>query len=173
MTASAELKATADLTDGEVADLAAMKEAVYPEPPSNQREWAPREWGVFVRSDGELVSYTGIVLRRGAVGDEPVTIGGIGGVATHPSHRGRGYAALGMGRALDFMLAQDADFALLVCRDELVPYYESLGWRLFEGTAINTQFGEREIFDFNRVMVGDLRSKSPREGTIDLRGPAW
>jgi len=173
LTVTAALRATADLTQGEVGELSALKTAVYPEPPSNDREWSPREWGVFVRLGDDLVSYTGLLIREGAVDDTAAVIGGIGGVATHPSHRGKGFAALGMGRALDFLLSRGVDFALLVCRDQLVPYYTSLGWRLFEGEVLNTQFGEPEKFTFNEVMVGDLAATAPGSGTIDLRGPAW
>jgi GNAT superfamily N-acetyltransferase len=173
VSATADLMAMADLTAAEVQELNLMKEAVYPDGPDNDREWGRREWGVFVRADGSLVSYTGILLRSGSVDDVPVVIGGIGGVATHPAHRGRGYAALGMGIALDFLLSREADFALLVCRDDLVDYYSGLGWHLFNGETVNTQFGRPELFTFNRVMVGDLASPSPTHGTVDLSGPAW
>jgi GNAT superfamily N-acetyltransferase len=162
-----------DLDEGLTGELVALKTAVYPEPPDNDREWAPREWGVFVRVDDTLVSYTGVLFREGTVDGDPVIIGGIGGVATHPAHRGQGHAPLGMTKALEFMLSREADFALLVCRDELVAYYTGLGWRLFEGETHDTQFGETELFTFNRVMVRDLAGTSPVSGTIDLLGPAW
>lgn len=167
------LEPTAEMSAEDSAELTSMKAAVYPGPSTNDREWAPREWGVFVRVGGDLVSYTGILIREGAVDGEPALIGGIGGVATHPSHRGKGYASLGTGRALDFLVSRGVDWALLVCRDELVTYYESLGWRLFEGSTANTQFGQPEIFTYNNVMVRDLNLTAPVSGTIDLRGPAW
>ncbi len=174
MTATAELRATAEQTVEETEELVAMKAVVYPGPaPSVEREWAPREWGVFVRSDDELVSYTGVLLTEASHDGSPVHIGGIGGVATHPGHRGKGFAALGMARALDFLLGLNAAFALLVCRDELIPYYEKLGWRLFRGYLLVTQHGRPEVFTFNNVMVGDLAATAPTTGTIDLHGPPW
>ena len=179
MSITTSTKARNDYSRSDIEALRDLKEAVYP--PEEQgdwegssRDWAGPQWGVFVWGDtGELVSYTGVVRREGAVDGNPTTIGGVGGIATHPDHRGRGYAALGMGRALDKLVGMDTDFALLVCRDELVPYYEGLGWRLFEGTVVDTQFGEPETFTFNRVMVGDLISTAPSDGTIDLMGPPW
>jgi aminoglycoside 2'-N-acetyltransferase I len=173
------LKAVADLTDAEAGALGRLRDAVYPDrtpefEANRAREWERPQWGVLVTDEsGDLVSYTGVFVRQAAVDGNPVLIGGIGGVATHPDHRGKGYAPLGMGRALDFLLGKEADFALLVCRDELVEYYAALGWRLFEDTVLNTQFGEPEVFTFNHVMVGDLAAKAPRHGTIDLNGPAW
>lgn len=173
MSATTVLMATADLSQEETEELAAMKRAVYPNSPPATREWAPREWGVFVRSDGQLVSYTGIVIRAASVDGDPVVIGGIGGVATHPGHRGKGYAPLGMARALDYMLSRNVDFALLVCKEELVDYYSKLGWHRFAGRLLETQHGKPEVFTFNEVMVGDLGSPAPATGTIDLEGPAW
>lgn len=179
MSVAVELRSVADFSDAETGKLRAMKAAVYPdstpETSANQaREWQSPQWGVFVTDEsGNLLSYTGVVIRKALLDDEPAGIGGIGGVATHPSHRGMGYAPLGMGRALDFLLDREVEFALLVCRDELVDYYRGLGWRPFAGTVLNTQHGETEEFTFNRVMVGDLNRQAPMRGLIDLCGPAW
>lgn len=179
MTVNTTLKAVADFTEEETRALRDLVDAVYPgstpdSDPTRAREWERPKWAVLVSVDsGDLVSHTGIVSREATVDGSPVLIGGIGGVATDPRHRGKGYAPLGMSRALDFLLARKADFALLVCRDDLVAYYTALGWRLFTGTVLDTQFGEPEVFTFNNVMVGDLAAEAPREGTIDLRGPAW
>lgn len=179
MSITTSLKARADFSRSDTEALRQLKEAVYPADEEGEwegasREWSTPQWGVFVRDDaGNLVSYTGVVRREGSLDGHPVSIGGVGGIATHPRHRGRGYAALGMGRALDYLAGRDTDFALLVCREELVPYYEGLGWRLFTGTVLDTQFGVTGTFDFNLVMVGDLNSTAPETGTIDLRGPAW
>lgn len=176
MTTSVEILALADARPELLEELASMKRAVYPEPresyPETAREWSPPEWGVFVRDEGELVSYTGIVIREVVADGTKVLGGGIGGVATHPARRGKGYAPLGMGRALDFMNSHDVNFALLVCREGLVGYYESLGWRQFSGETFVTQHGVYELFTFNQVMVGDVKGTAPTE-TIDLLGPPW
>jgi aminoglycoside 2'-N-acetyltransferase I len=179
MSITISLKRLDDFSDEDRESLRELKAAVYPPEREGEwegasREWSRPEWGVFVRDDaGNLVSYTGVMRREGSVDGRDTTIGGVGGIATHPDHRGRGYAPLGMGRALDYLTTRDTDFALLVCREQLVPYYQGLGWRLFEGEVRDTQFGKPEVFEFNRVMVGDLNRKAPLRGTIDLRGPAW
>lgn len=177
MSITSTLKARDDYTRSDVEDLQGLKGAVYPpgEPwEGESREWADPQWGVFVREDaGELVSYTGVVQREGIAAGRVVNIGGLGGVATHPDHRGKGYAPIGMGRALDFLAGRGCDFALLVCPDRLVGYYTGLGWGLFEGDLMVSQFGEPEMFSFNRVMVGGLEQEAPRTGTIDLGGPPW
>lgn len=179
MSVTTTLKPVAEFTEDESRALRDMKAAVYPEDApgvaaNRAREWEYPKWGVLVTGEsGELVSYTGVIERTAQLDEAEVHIGGIGGVATHPSHRGKGYAPLGMARALDFLLGRGVAFGLLVCRDRLVDYYGGLGWRLFEGTVLNTQFGEPEAFTFNNVMVGDLNSSAPTSGTIDLCGPPW
>lgn len=176
---TAVLKSHDDFSAEDSRALYALKTAVYPPTEETSwegasREWTSPQWGVLVRDDaGTLVSYTGVVQRPGLVDGDRVMIGGIGGVATHPDHRGAGYAPIGMGKALDFLLGRATDFVLLVCRDELVDYYSRLGWKLFDGELLVTQFGEQETFTFNRMMVGDLQAAAPRSGVIDVQGPPW
>jgi GNAT superfamily N-acetyltransferase len=176
VTATVEIVALADAGPKRLEELAQMKRAVYPEAPESYpetaREWSPQQWGVFVNDDGVLVSYTGVVIRDVVADGSRVLGGGIGGVATHPARRGKGYAPLGMGRALDFLHSRGVQFALLVCREQLVAYYESLGWRRFTGEMLVRQHGEREVFTFNDVMVGDLTGKAPTSA-IDLLGAPW
>lgn len=155
-----------------------MKEAVYPPEqfagsPGREREWLRPAWGVFTTVDGEVVSYTGIVLTEADVNGQRTPVGGVGGIATHPSHRGRGHAARSIALAVDWMTERDARFALLVCRGELVSYYEALGWELFDGELLVTQFGKPETFAFNDVMVVAAAGQPPAGGTVDLHGPPW
>ena len=92
---------------------------------------------------------------------------------THPNHRGQGYAQLAMSAAVDFFAEHQADFGLLVCEKHLIPYYERLGWFLFEGELVTLQHGEPEVFSFNRAMLIDVAGAAPRDGIIDLNGPPW
>lgn len=126
-----------------------------------------------IRADASLVSYTGALLREADLDGSPVLIGGIGGVKTHPDERAKGYAALGISRAVEFFLSRDADFALLVCDDGLVGYYSRLGWHLFDGEMLTLQHGEAEPFTFNRVLVLGVAKMAPSSGTINLLGPPW
>lgn len=178
MTATYSVKPVEELSDAERDGLGEMKTAVYPpeqfaDSPGRRREWLRPEWCVLVGADGEVVSYTGIVMTEAEVDRRPVTIGGVGGIATHPEHRGRGHAARSIEAATRWMADQGVEFALLVCRDELVAYYGRLGWAVFEGRLVVTQFGERETFTFNRVMVKGVCGETPAKGTIELAGPPW
>jgi aminoglycoside 2'-N-acetyltransferase I len=175
-----QLARVSDLSPEERADLRALSVAVYP--PGEWADWAGRdiewsdaEWCVCIRDEhGALVSYTGIVMRDAAVDGRAARIGGVGGIKTHPSARGRGYARLGVEKALEFFREQpEVEFALLVCEPHLIAYYAALGWVEFEGRLLVRQREVVETFTFNRVMTHAIRSDGPATGTIDLNGPPW
>jgi len=180
MDAVVSLDRVADLTDIDRAAVRALSLAVYPPEvaatwPGRHLEWAKVEWCVRVWGiEGDLVSYTGIILRQASCDGQPTRIGGIGGVATHPAARGRGYAAQGIRRAIEFFREQgDVIFALLVCEPGLLGYYARMGWKEFAGRLLVRQHGEPADFTFNRVMVHDVDAAGPTSGTIDLMGPPW
>lgn len=179
MTPRFDLLRIDELSEEQRAGIKAMKEVVYPpgvfaDSPVRHREWRPPGWAVLVTDgDKRVLSYTGILVIDGTTDTGRVVIGGVGGVATHPDARRRGLARRSIELALGLMEDQGVDFALLVCRDELIAYYTELGWRRFDGTVLVTQFGEEEVFTFNLVMVKDVLSAAPEDGVIDLLGPPW
>jgi ribosomal protein S18 acetylase RimI-like enzyme len=127
-------------------------------------------WG----SGGELASYVGIILREGTLDRRQVLLGGVGGIGTHPAARRRGYAQMALRRAIDYFREKpEVEFALLVCEEDLIPYYARLGWRVFAGQLIVRQHGEPTVFTFNRVMTMGTAGEAPLIGTIDLCGPPW
>lgn len=164
------------------ADRAAMQElslAVYPPDvaanwPGRHLEWSPPESWVRVWADDQLASCTGVLLRDATQDGQPVLIGGIGGVKTHPDYRRRGFAELAIGHALKFFQSQPSvAFGLLVCKPELIPYYSRLGWQEFDGTLVVRQHGTPAEFTYNRVMVCEIQTPAPAGGAIDLQGPPW
>lgn len=168
------------LSPGEQAALQALGNAAYPSDPAapqpgRGREWAGPTYRVLVwHPDGRLAAHAGLLVRDALANEQPVRVGGIGGVVTHPDMRRQGLAAAAMTHAVDFFRdLGDVDFALLVCAPRLLAYYAHLGWRQFGGRLIVHQWGETEEFTFNRVMAYPLRSSSMPEGVIDLLGPPW
>jgi hypothetical protein len=167
-------------TDEQLKEYRDLAEAVYPPAenanwPGRALDWSPMELGVrVVDRSGWLVSYVGVFTREATLNGEPVIIGGIGGVKTHPDARGAGYAALGMRTASEWFGRQPrVDFGLLVCDQGLLGYYANLGWVEFKGTLLTTQ-GDRSVeFTMNRVMTQPVHAPAPEDGVIDLLGPPW
>jgi aminoglycoside 2'-N-acetyltransferase I len=171
------------LVDWTAADHAELRELasianspdMSPEWPGRALQWASAEWCVRIRDgDRRLVSSAGMVLRDGTRDGEPVRIGGIGGVQTHPEARRRGYAALAVARATEFFRAQGSvAFGLLVCEPDLIPYYTARGWREFHGRLLVRDRDAAAEFTLSRVLTYGVRSPAPASGTIDLCGPPW
>lgn len=165
----------ADLSVAEREALRELTRIVYPPAvwdswPGHAIEWAKPEWCVRTfAEDGSLASHVGIVLRDATHDGQPVRIGGLGGVKTHPDARGRGYARLGLQRAVEFFAERGVAFGLLVCEPHLMEYYASLGWREFAGKLLVRQHGAEVEFTFIPVMT----RAGPTGGVIDLGGPAF
>jgi aminoglycoside 2'-N-acetyltransferase I len=175
-----ELHRIADQTAGEQAALRTLALAVYPPEvaaawPGWAMEWAAHQWSVIGwDSEGVALCYVGIILREARWNDRIVKVGGIGGVKSHPSSRGRGFATTAIQQALDFFREQaDVDFGLLVCEPRLVPFYECLGWCKFPGELFVTQRQTTVSFTFNLPMTIPLRLQETLGGKIDLMGPPW
>ena len=175
-----QLDPLAHLSDADREAIRLLSLAVYPPEtladwPGRHIEWSSPEWCVRLWDDeGALVSYVGVHLRDATCTGRPVRIGGVGGVKTHPSTRGRGLASLAIRRAVEFFSQQpNVDFALLVCEPRLLGYYERLGWREFDGQLRIWQHGMPTDFTFNRVMTHAVLAEAPTAKVIDLCGPPW
>lgn len=179
METTTTLKPFTQLTSDELAEIRAVSSAVYPAAehsdwPGRHLEWAKPDWCIRIFDQtGRLVTYAGLVLRSGKQEQAAVRIGGIGGVMTHPEARGRGYAGIAMRQALEFFCSQGVDFALLVCKPQLLKYYGSMGWQEFIGQLLVRQYGREDRFTFNRVMTHAVQVVAPVDGSIDLAGPPW
>ncbi|HLX15400.1 MAG TPA: GNAT family N-acetyltransferase, partial [Bradyrhizobium sp.] len=80
-----------------------------------QVEWAHADLRVLIEApEGGLACHAGIYFRTVTWNGREVHIGGIGGVATHPDCRRRGYASIALNAAAQTMRDHDAaQFALL------------------------------------------------------------
>lgn len=144
--------------------------------PGRVIEWSRPTWHVLVWNvnETETLANASLQVRTGLSGDVPVTIGGIGGVMTHPQHRHQGYARAAIAAGLDFFRSLGTvDFGLLVCEPALVALYEHLGWQCVPGTLWVTQHGQRVPFTFNQALVYAVNRPFDLSGEIDLCGPPW
>lgn len=158
--------------------------------PLHELVWSPaymatRLWGnvvwehahlrVLVREadSASVVSHVGIYVRTILWNDKPVTVGGIGGVMTHPDKRAKGLASAAMACAIDhFRDVTKSDFGLLFCEPHNFALYRGLGWQEFQGDVFVEQPSGRVSFKAMTPFVYDL-TLVPRTGTIDLRGLPW
>jgi aminoglycoside 2'-N-acetyltransferase I len=120
-----------------------------------------------------LACHVGIYFRTVMWNGRKVHVGGIGGVATREDCRGRGYAGLALGAAIQTMRDHEAvRFALLFCEPHNFAFYHKRGWHLFTGEVYAEQPAGKIRFEAMAPLVFDF-SRAPRDGTIDLCGLPW
>ena len=159
-------------------DVAHIHPLVYPPENPQTAIWAKVRWAdadrrFVARRNGEAVSHVALHIREGLANGRPVRLAGIGGVMTHPAHQKQGHARRLVEVAMDEALRLQADFALLVCENKNIGFYEARGWRVFPGHMIYQQNGASLEWTLSPVMVRDLGRRAPRGGMIDLRGLPW
>jgi GNAT superfamily N-acetyltransferase len=135
--------------------------------------WASPDWYVVALLDSILVSRLGIVERSVAAGVHIVPVGGVSGVITHREWRGRGIARAVLGRAIEFIASRlGVDFALLLCRQEIVPFYARLGWKLTQGATMFLQPTGKVVYP-KLTMVYECGERRWPDGDVDLCGLPW
>jgi GNAT superfamily N-acetyltransferase len=138
-------------------------------------KWANPDLRVLIETDdGAIVCHVGIYFRTVTWNGQKVHIGGIGGVATHPDHRRRGYASIALDAAAQTMRDHDAaQFALLFCEPHNFEFYQTRGWQPFTGAVYAEQPEGRILFEVMAPYVLDLKRRAPTLGTLDLCGLPW
>lgn len=140
--------------------------------------YAPHDVHIVARVGSEVVGHVGWQRRVIGVGGADVVIAGVGGVLVSSGARGQGVANRLMTRAATSMTdAGDIGFGYLGCREEVVPFYESCGWRsISAGERSLDRRGEPvEQIAGPPILILPLdpaRADWP-SGSIDLRGRAW
>jgi aminoglycoside 2'-N-acetyltransferase I len=174
-----EFESADRLSDRQKNGIAELRAAVYPREvlatlPGKLFTWASPQWSVLLWDEGELVSRVGLIVREIVSNGEAKTIGGIGGVMTHPGKQGKGYASTSMREAAKLFDEKfSVSFALLFCRPHLVEFYKRLQWKPFQGLVFVEQPQGKIEFSANGAMVLDIKEMAPVNGAIDLNGLPW
>ncbi len=89
--------------------------------------WYDERFSLGVDMGGKPVSFLQIFDRTVLLNHQPVRIGGIGGVGTHPNHEGKGYATKLLRHAQEVMQRENMTGSILFTK--INPFYERLGWK--------------------------------------------
>ena len=157
-----------------------LLDAVWPPAEMEKLSWGHVTWAhpdlrvLLDGPDGELACHIGIFFRTATWNGQKVHIGGIGGVATHPDCRRRGYASIALDAAVQTMRDHDAaQFALLFCEPHNFAFYRARGWHPFTGPIYAEQGAGKIRFEVMSPFVIDLKRRAPTLGTLDLCGLPW
>jgi GNAT superfamily N-acetyltransferase len=136
-------------------------------------QWANPDWYVLALMDSVLISRLSIVRHVVSVGEQPVPVGGIGGVITHPKWRGCKIASAALKKVVEFITSElNVEFILLLCRQKVAPVYARLGWKPVDGPTIFWQRGRKLTYP-ELTMILECGRKPWPAGPIDVCGLPW
>lgn len=146
--------------------------------PDQPYGYAPHDVHGIARLDDAVVGHVGWARRTIGVGAAEVVVGGVGGVLISPRARGQRAGARLMAHAAATMTdAGDIEFGYLGCREEVVAFYESCGWRRISAPERSIdRTGQPAMQPAGPPILTLALDPNPRiwpTGTIDLRGRAW
>jgi RimJ/RimL family protein N-acetyltransferase len=167
------IKATHELTPEEQELQQALLKRVFHDDPYNTLSWASPDWNILVYNENVLAAQVEIVERTITVGEQPVHVGGIGGVATLPEFRGRGLATHAMSHAAQYIKKNlGREFGLLITGERRSTFYEGIGWQFISEPVYFDQ-PSGKIKNDGITMFLALTKKSWPLGIVDLGGLPW
>ena len=117
-----------------------------------KEQYNPAENNIILDVDGDMRAAVGLYYNTLTVGDETLKIGGIGNVAVHPDHRGKGYMQFCMLLALDEMKQNMTDISNLGGARQRYEHFS------YEPAGIQTAFSYRKC-NVTRTLGENRKSK--------------
>jgi GNAT superfamily N-acetyltransferase len=126
-------------------------------------------------SDGSMlvIGHVAVVIRTiTTTWNWRYNVAGVQGVSIAKDFRRAGLATRMIERALDEARSRGYLYAVLFCKEPLVPYYEKLGWRLTDDSVIMWNEQDNPILmRSNCPMYKELTEQPFPEGPVDVHNP--
>lgn len=137
-----------------------------------QTQWSNPNWTLFWLVDNKLVSFCNIVLRDVLIDGKMVEVAGLNNVITPKEHRGNKYSSILLG-AFESFIFNDLDLTagVLLCSDDLVPFYKKLNWYTVECPVYFEQPIGKKQWEANIMFLTKGNRLNPT--SIDLNGLPW
>ena len=138
------------------------------------RVWAKPDF-VFIKYEGDtIVTFYHVVLRSVNFDGLAYQIGGINNVITPEQFRGNGYSTQLL-RETECILYNElkCDYGLLLCADNLLPYYSRLNWYKVDAKLYYDQPDGKQLYDSNTMLIGPQTKDKIEPSVIDLNGLPW
>lgn len=138
----------------------------------NETEWATPDWTIIQFVNDEIATFYNIVIREIIIDGEKIKVGGINNVITPKEFRGKGYASKTLSET-EYLIFNDltCELGVLLCADNLIPFYERLNWYKVDCTVYFAQSTGQKIWKANTMFLSRNKKLSPSK--IDLNGAPW
>ena len=136
----------------------------------------PGDYDIRVWEGDQWVSLVEVVQRTILVGGQPVRVGGVGGVSTHPEHRYKGYSAMALREAAHLMFDElNVEFGMLFCAPEMETFYGKLGWQPIHKPFrhLDHETSQPTWDENSMILPSPGSSRQWPDGEVDLNGHGW
>jgi len=141
------------------------------------RQWHSTSpiFSVLVREKGQIVGHIAIVVRTiTTTWNFRYNVASIQGVCVAPDKRHAGLACRMLHEALREADRRGFLFAILYCKEYLVPYYIAQGWKLADDSVVMWNSRDLPIaMRSNCPMYYELSDVPLPEGPLDVHSPSW
>ena len=172
------------LTTDEITELRKLFDSEYladhgqwnPEKPYG---YSPADVHVVAFEGSRIIAHVGFQARLISVGTADIVVAGTGGVLVDAEHRSTGLGSRVMAAAETAMREDHRiRFGYLGCREEVVPFYESTGWRRIravERATSRTDHAGIVTSDDSPLLICPVNARFSEwpQGEIDLHGTPW
>ena len=135
----------------------------------------PPIYSVIVREQGQIIGHIAAVVRAiTTTWNFRYNVTSIQGVCIAPDKRRNGLARHLLRAALQEAEQRGFLFAILYCKEFLVPYYLSQGWKLADDSIVMWNSRDLPIsMQSNCPMYYELSDVLFPEGPLDVHSPSW
>lgn len=140
-----------------------------------RRAWhdAVPVWTTLAREGEKIVGHIGVVERTiSTCWNWRYNVASFQGVSVLPEYRNAGIGRTLLNLSLDESIERGYPFAILFCKEPMVPYYTANGWRLPDDSMIMWRDRQLPIpMRSNCPMYRELGDIAFPEGPIDVHNP--
>ncbi|MBO9562986.1 MAG: GNAT family N-acetyltransferase [Niastella sp.] len=134
--------------------------------------WASPDWTILYKEGDTIVSFYNIIERYILMDGKSCKVAGINNVITPAAFRGQGYCTKLLNDTTSFIFDElRTDYALLLCADAMIPFYQRLGWYTVDSEVYFDQPSGRKRWAANIMLLSLHKPVAP--ATIDLQGTPW
>ncbi|MDR0521750.1 MAG: GNAT family N-acetyltransferase [Planctomycetaceae bacterium] len=143
----------------------------------HRRMWhhTPPIFSVIAPLEERIIGHAAAVVRTiTTTWNFRYNVASIQGVCVDPQYRNSGLAHRLLSAALEESARRGFLFAILFCKESLVPFYESQGWKLADDSMV--MWNSRDLpvaMRSNCPMYYELSDVPLPEGPLDVHSPSW
>jgi hypothetical protein len=137
-----------------------------------ETEWATPNWTILYYDNEQITTFYNIVIREIKIDNKQIRVGGINNVMTPKEFRGMGYASKALQETENVIFNDlDCQMGLLLCADNLIPFYEKLNWYNIECPVYFEQSSGKKLWGAQTMLLTRNGKISPDK--IELNGLPW